>query len=144
MSGEKVNKFFAALFVDSATIGTAAFGVYLLAAVATDIGRTYVVDVLIDGKGDVSQEQEVTKDRTGDGREEQIIERAHAKQAQQIDNGAQGFEMVQGVVDRGDGEHQYHPHQPQEECQREGMHQRVEQRMEIEVPPHLRVVQLYV
>ena len=130
------------LFVDGTAVGATSLAVDLLPTVATDIWGTDACDILINGESDVCHQEEVTYEGMRDGGEEKIIERAHAEQAQQVDDGLHRFKMVERVVDRCDGQHQNQPHQPQEDGQGEGVDQGIEQRMEIEVPPHLRVVLL--
>ena len=79
-------------------MGTAAFAVDLLAAVAADVGRADAREVLIEGESDVCHEHDVAEHGRGDRGEEQMIESTHAKQSQEIDDRAQRGEMTESVI----------------------------------------------
>ena len=123
-------------------MGTLALLVKGGAALAADIDGTAMMHILVDGEGDVGDQQGVTDVVKGGDAEDDIVDGQDAHQAQAIEDGLGERQLATDIIERGNGDKQHGPYGYQEQAEMQGHGKGIERGMIVVMAPGVGVGQL--
>ena len=121
--------------VHGLTVGTDAFAGELPAAVAADVARAVVAEVVPQCPESVDGQEQVADVVEGGEAEDDVVDGTHAAQSQEVEQGIDEGQAAESVVDGGNGDDEHGPHRDEEQHQQRRLCKGVECGVEIEVPP---------